>query len=238
MNAPKPAKNGAARIRPRRMLRWRSSDGGTSGSRPARSSRRSTLTNAHQPQAALDARSSHDHHGQCSVRPSVRGTSRLTTAAASSAAPVRSGRATRWRAGLRHVPERHDHADQADRHVDEEDRPPLATGDVRPRPASRRSPDRRRPPCRRSRRTSPSARARDGPSPVAWMVDRVCGTINAAAAPCRMRAATSQPAVGASPHTQRGDGERRDAGEEDPPATARVAEPPADARGGRRRRCA
>ncbi len=48
----------------------------------------------------------------------------------------------------------------------------------------------------------PMARAREAASPVAWMVERVCGTMSAAAAPCRTRAATSVAAVGASPQSR------------------------------------
>ena len=47
----------------------------------------------------------------------------------------------------------------------------------------------------------PRALARDIASPVAWMVASVWGTTSEAAAPCRMRAATSQPAVGARPQS-------------------------------------
>ena len=78
---------------------------------------------------------------------------------------------------------------------------PPAAADVGARPARRRAADRRRRRGRRSRRTSPARGTATRPLPVAWIVDRVCGTISAADPPCRTRATTSAAAVGASPHS-------------------------------------
>jgi hypothetical protein len=83
MNPPKPAKNGTATDRPLRMLGSRSTLGGSSGTRPARSTRRSTTANA-SPSTGTVASSPTDHAGQPSALPSVNGTS-----SASSAAPSR-----------------------------------------------------------------------------------------------------------------------------------------------------
>ena len=129
MNAEKPVKNGTAISRPRCMPGSRSIEGGTIGWWPVRSSRRSTSANA-APSGTTAASMAMLQAGQPSERPSVSGTSSASSVAASSSVPGTSIRCGSLRVGDRNCPPGQEQPDDADRHVDQEDQPPLGAGQV------------------------------------------------------------------------------------------------------------
>ncbi len=197
MKAPNPAKNGSARPSPLRMLRWASSDGGTSGTRPLRSMRNSTAANAARASGAT-ASSAIVQAGQRSAGPSVSGMSRARTVTPSRTVPWWSTRAA-WpdrlsgtcrRARIRPATP----IGTLTRKIGRQPVPSMLADTSRP-PSSWPT-TAARPPVAPYRAR---ARARRWPWVAAWMVDRTCGTISAADAPWAARAATRTSAVGARP---------------------------------------
>ena len=201
MKPPKAMKNGTASNSPRRMPAIASKEGGSVGRPPRRSSRRS-VTISRPASTGAAASSSSDHSGQRSARPSLRGSTTASTVAATSRAPGRSGRpgaservsGTSRLASTRPISPIGTFTRKIGRQLvpamfASTSAPPTAWPTTIPMPP-----------------VAPyKAMARVRASPVTswpgWWPS-TCGTINAAAAPWAIRAATRIPAVGASPQTR------------------------------------
>ena len=143
------------------------------------------------------------------------------TAAASSAAPTRSGRP--WRAvvlALRHDPDGEQHGGQADRQVDPEHPAPADLDQAAADDRAERG-------AQRAERGPGADRLRAGPraGTAASSRDSDAGTISPAPAAWTTRAAISAPTPGRQPAQQRPEAEDGQAGDEQPPPPDPVGPP-------------